>query len=377
MCQRVQVFLEKLTCKQFTLWHNPSHLSEVADFHFLGNTAIKQHFIFQAKRKRPPPKSRDPPCSDDAKAAGTPENHEETEETALPSWYKERLLASEGETVRLKKKIKYLQQTKRRLQKRHETAQDIISTLKKRKLLSDEGAEVFSAAFSSNVQQLLYRAAAEKKGKFPPELRTFALTLHFYSPAAYEYVRAKFNDALPSQRTIREWYRSLDGRPGFTAEAFSFSENLVQTRTGVLYCALIVDDMALRKHVELVGDRVVGYVDFGAGLEDDSLPEARNACVYVLVGVNMRLKVPIGYFLIDSLTGSERAELTKQCIEKLNSVGVEVISLTFDGASSNFSMAESLGAHLRLNGKHFSTCFENPADSSKKVHIMLDACHII
>lgn len=39
----------------------------------------------------------------------------------------------------------------------------------------------------------------------------------------------------------------------------------------------------------------------------------------------MRLKIPVGYFLIDSLTGSERAELTKQCVEKLASVGVEVI----------------------------------------------------
>lgn len=116
---------------------------------------------------------------------------------------------------------------------------------------------------------------------------------------------------------------------------------------------------------------MVGYVDFGTGVENDSLPEARNVCVYVLVGINMRLKIPVGYFLIDSLTGSERAELTKQCVEKLASVGVEVISLTFDGASSNFSMAASLGAELRLGGENFSTSFENPNDFSKKVHVML------
>lgn len=35
--------------------------------------------------------------------------------------------------------------------------------------------------------------------------------------------------------------------------------------------------------------------------------------------------MPVGYFLIDALTGAERAELTKQCIEKLASVGVEVV----------------------------------------------------
>lgn len=30
-----------------------------------------------------------------------------------------------------------------------------------------------------------------------------------------------------------------------------------------MYCALVVDDMAIREHVELVGDKVVNNVDFG------------------------------------------------------------------------------------------------------------------
>ncbi|KAL3186227.1 hypothetical protein MRX96_027953 [Rhipicephalus microplus] len=236
---------------------------------------------------------------------------------------------------------------------------------------------MFDAAFSPDIQQLLHRARTESGGKYPPELRTFALTLHFYSPAAYEFVRSKFNDALPSQRTIREWYRSVDGQPGFTGEAFSFLEKLVQGRSETLYCALIVDDMSIRKHVELVGDRVVGYVDFGASLDDDSLPEATNVCVYIVVGINMRLKIPVGYFLIHSLTGSERAELTKQCIERLESVKVQVVSLTFDGASSNFTMAKCLGAELKPDPVEFSTSFKNPVDESRDVHILLDPCHMI
>lgn len=40
-------------------------------------------------------------------------------------------------------------------------------------------------------------------------------------------------------------------------------------------------------------------------LEDDSLPKARNVCVYILIGANVRHKVFIGYFLIDSRAGSE------------------------------------------------------------------------
>lgn len=151
----------------------------------------KEHIIFQAKRKRPPPKPRDPPCNEDAWA--TPDNTEEAA-VASPSkeWYKNRMHAVEEEKMNLKKKVKVLQQCKHRLQARNETAIEVIETIKERKLLSEEGDQVFSSTFSTDIQQLLSRATAEKKGKFPPALRTFALTLHFYSPAAYEYVCSKF-----------------------------------------------------------------------------------------------------------------------------------------------------------------------------------------
>lgn len=330
--------------------------------------------LFQVKRKRPAPKPRGCSPAQQQEALNT-EDHV----TVSPSkqWYKTKLQETEDERLHLKKKIKTLQQSKRRLTQKKITAEEIIRGIEEQKLLSEEGSKMFDAAFSPDIQQLLHRARTESGGKYPPELRTFALTLHFYSPAAYEFVRSKFNDALPSQRTIREWYRSVDGQPGFTGEAFSFLEKLVQGRSETLYCALIVDDMSIRKHVELVGDRVVGYVDFGASLDDDSLPEATNVCVYIVVGINMRLKIPVGYFLIHSLTGSERAELTKQCIERLESVKVQVVSLTFDGASSNFTMAKCLGAELKPDPVEFSTSFKNPVDESRDVHILLDPCHMI
>lgn len=58
------------------------------------------------------------------------------------------------------------------------------------------------------------------KTKYSPVLRTFACTLHFYSPKAYEYVRKKFQTCLPHSRTIKKWYESVDAQPGFTQESF-------------------------------------------------------------------------------------------------------------------------------------------------------------
>lgn len=59
----------------------------------------------------------------------------------------------------------------------------------------------------------------KKKGRYSPALRSFALTLQFYFPKAYNYVRKTWDKLLPSPSTIRQWYRVIDGSPGFTKEA--------------------------------------------------------------------------------------------------------------------------------------------------------------
>ena len=59
---------------------------------------------------------------------------------------------------------------------------------------------------------------------YPPELRVFALTIQFYSTKAYSYVRQHLCLALPSLSSIRHWYQSVNGEPGFTDEAFAALE---------------------------------------------------------------------------------------------------------------------------------------------------------
>ncbi|XP_075746106.1 THAP domain-containing protein 1-like [Rhipicephalus microplus] len=230
--------------------------------------AFPPHLQKPVKQKRPDPKSRDFPAPPGPECSGLcdlPGAENFPEDSPTKQFYKDKVLSSQEEITQLKKKVKTLQQTKRRLAKRKETAQEIIKEMREQKLLSEEGSHLFSSVFSDDIQQLLCRVGNEQKGKYPPELRAFALTLHFYSPAAYEYVRSKLNEALPSQRTLRGWYKSIQAAPGFTAEAFAFLEKFAEARDETFYCALIVDDMAIRKHVELVGDKVVGYVDFGTG----------------------------------------------------------------------------------------------------------------
>ncbi|KAH7985097.1 hypothetical protein HPB51_026880 [Rhipicephalus microplus] len=220
----------------------------------------------KAKRKREAPKCRtalSPVVSAEAAV-------EMPSEPSSPAkdWYRSKAEESAQEVLQLKKKVKTLQQSKRRLSKRCDASENLIKELKERKLLSEKGLEVFEATFSPEIQQLLVRAHEKTNKMYPPELRAFALTLHYYSVAAYEYVRSKFNNALPSQRTLREWYKSVNGDTGFTSEAFDFIKNLAKSQDKPLIAAVMMDDMAIKKHVQLVGKKVVGYIDLGTGISD-------------------------------------------------------------------------------------------------------------
>ncbi|KYN39710.1 hypothetical protein ALC56_05888, partial [Trachymyrmex septentrionalis] len=59
---------------------------------------------------------------------------------------------------------------------------------------------------------------------YTPELRSFALTLHYYSPKAYTYVRNKLHNCLPHSVAISKWYQYgliPHAEPGFSKEALN------------------------------------------------------------------------------------------------------------------------------------------------------------
>jgi hypothetical protein len=215
-------------------------------------------------------------------------------------------------------------------------------------------------------------------GAYPPELRSFALTLKFYSTKAYNYVRKSFNLGLPHVSVIRSWYKSMNGEPGFTEDALTAlkAKVLAANRDNQeVVCAVMLDEMSIRKHVEWDGKQFRGFVDLGTGINDNSLPEATDALVFIAVSVNSSWKVPCGYFLVNSLTGEEKASLTKECIIKLHQVGVKVVWFTCDGPTAHKSMLKFLGA--KLSPDELRTYFQHPCDPNAKLYIFLDACHMI
>ena len=223
---------------------------------------------------------------------------------------------------------------------------------------------------------------AGKKGcKFPPELKSFALTLQFYSSKAYEFVRKSLNNVLPCQSQVRKWYSNIPADPGFTEPAFKILEEKATemgNKNSPLLCALMLDEMSIKKNIQWTGLTYLGFVDLGNGAsdDDDSAPLAKDALVFMVVHVNGSWKVPCAYFLIDGLNGQERANLVQICIQRLADVGVRVVSLTCDGPSCHFSMLSHLGTSITMKDC-INGSFKHPSDPSHEIHVLLDVCHML
>ena len=302
--------------------------------------------------------------------------------TASPRRMRRQMCDLVDKVESLQKKLKRSHQKTRRLKKKVNTLADVVSKLKEENLINNDCAAVLETTFSGVPCELMKRLMTQKEkknpGAYPPELRSFAMTLKFYSAKAYNYVRKSFDLGLPCASVIRSWYSSMDGEPGFTKDAMAAlkAKVLAAKRDGQeVVCALMLDEMAIRKHVEWDGKRFRGFVDLGTGINDDSLPPATDALVYMAVSLNSNWKVPCGYFLVNGLTGNEKAGLTKECIAKLHDVGVKVVSFTCDGPTSHQSMLKALGA--RLSPDNLQAFFEHPCDPNAKIYVFLDACHMI
>lgn len=219
-----------------------------------------------------------------------------------------------------------------------------------------------------------------KKGsrkKYPAELRAFALTLNFYSPKAYKYIRKTFKNFLPDLSTIRKWYSVLDGRPGFTHEVFEALKCKVSKSKTPIFCNLVVDEVAIRQGIVYDGKRYYGLVDLGIHMSNDTdVPrQATNALVFMVVALNDHWKVPVGYFLIDALNGKERASLLEKCFEFIYETGVILHSVTFDGAIVNLSMCTALGANFEL-GNNFKPYIVHNI-TKEKIFCFFDPCHML
>lgn len=249
-------------------------------------------------------------------------------------------------------------------------------SLKQKNLLHPEQIDVLKNLGTFNEQLLKRQISRIKKTPvskmYEPELRIFALTLHFYSPRAYMYVRRKFNTSLPHPKTLSKWYKSINGEPGFNKEALESIKNRAEQIDYPLFGALIFDEIAIRQHIEYDGEKYSGYVDLGSEIKCDEGTIAKEALVFLVNCINGSWKIPVGYFLIAGLTAEQKANLLQQALKLLHEYKINIVSVTFDGAPANITMCSILGCNF--NTVSFQPYFLHPT-TEKYVTVFLDPCH--
>ncbi|KYN15587.1 THAP domain-containing protein 9 [Trachymyrmex cornetzi] len=165
-------------------------------------------------------------------------------------------------------------------------------------------------------------------------------------------------NSLPHPETIRKWYQNVNGLPGISKEAINTLK-------------LKIDKASSE------GKVCYGYMDLGTGIINDSLPVAQYALVFLVTCINSHYKIPIAYYLIHSLSGKERANLLTQCLLILHEANVHIVSVTVDGATSNISMLNKMGANLSMKDVNQLVPYFIHPKSKKKIYVLLDACHML
>ncbi len=178
----------------------------------------------------------------------------------------------QNEVTTLQKKLKLTRQHSRRLHTKCKNLTDVLSSLKEKNLVSEPAFEILKESSNKIPSQLIQRLFDSKlnpgirRKLYSNELRTFALTLNFYSRKAYCYVRDNFDLCLPHESTIRRWYSTVKAGTGFTEEAFKTLEIKVkeeESKKKDVLVSLVFDEVSIRKQVEWNGKSFDGCVDFG------------------------------------------------------------------------------------------------------------------
>lgn len=71
-----------------------------------------------------------------------------------------------------------------------------------------------------------------------------------------------------------------------------------------------------------------GRVDCGHDINSDTVDEASQCLVLLVTSINGSWKLPIGYFLIVSLTGEQKTILVQTALQLCHDAGIKVASVT-------------------------------------------------
>jgi DNA transposase THAP9 len=281
--------------------------------------------------------------------------------------------------IRLRKKVKILQQQLRRKRSQIKDLKTLIQQLKTSGKIAQSDAAVLDENFSGMQLELFKNEQVNTKLKSPrytAPIKEFALSLFYYSPRAYAFARQSLH--LPHPSTVRSWSASVDCQPGFLCNVFQQLQLDAQQDFELIDCAMMFDSMSIRKQTvwDPTLNKYVGFVDYGLASVEPAEQLASEVLVILLVGLKKKWKCPVGYFLINKISSTVQCELVRTALIMSAEAGLRVWTVTCDGAAANIETLRLLGCKFGTTYDELDPSFEHPTQMYR-CYAMLDVCHML
>lgn len=205
-------------------------------------------------------------------------------------------------------------------------------------------------------------------------MKSFALTLYYYSGKAYMFLRNHIS--LPHPATLRRMLSTHNCNVGFMSEVFNFVKVKAKQSKDIANVALIFDSMSIKsgKRYDEKNDKWWGKIDIGGIVPIDAEKLAWEVLVFQIVSLKEKFKCPIGYFFVDKISAEIQGQLISTALRMLADINIIVRCLTSDGAATNVKTYRILGCDLVY--PNIRSFFKHP---SKDVieHCILDPIHLM
>ncbi|XP_034248984.1 uncharacterized protein LOC117649908 [Thrips palmi] len=267
------------------------------------------------------------------------------------------------------------------------TLAEVVMYLETQDLLTSRAISVIRALLGHSLNEPLVhdRKASKEEGEVSPLMKAFAKTLLFYSVEAYHMIKELYYLPMPTPSISRTWYNMGLGLPGWSSEAFLMLKDEVQkTEHTYLNTCVIMGEYDLFATSSCDETEIRGHIDYGTtgDLEvqnySENLPLAQSALFFMLVPMDgkKKWKIPLAYFLIDTLSPEERANVLLECLWRVYNMGSMVVAVVIDASVSSRQTVESLGISFEELPSP-NTAFPHPADGLVNVHVLFDPHSIV
>lgn len=201
--------------------------------------------------------------------------------------------------------------------------------------LSDEFVDLFE-------NQLKNQTRPDKGRRYSQEIKQFALSIYYLSPAAFEHLRPIL--ILPSYPVLMRYTQNWPSKPGLNLAYFkTLAMRLSQLPDIAKHCTICIDEMSIKKCLRY--DPYDGEI---IGLEDNGSKKENKLAQYALVvmahGISHNWKQPLGYVFTQKPCSAKNVKhLLVDAVRNLLNEGITPHAVITDQGSNFISLFKSLG----------------------------------